>query len=232
MVIANLLEAKMKIDRLIRSKRKTIALIVDRDGQLLVRAPLKASTRQIDDFVTQKADWIRTTQEKVRLTYQKMRPKEYINGEGFLYLGKIYKLEISAWANRPLALNGDFILKKAYLPKAEQIFTRWYREQARLIIAERVGWFARKYGFSFKQIKITSARTRWGSCSSRGSLNFAWRLVMAPVETIDYVVVHELVHTIEKSHGKLFWGKVAAILPDYKKQIEWLKTNGHTLTLR
>jgi predicted metal-dependent hydrolase len=221
----------MKIDRLIRSKRKSIALIVDREGQLLVRAPLKASAYQIEDFVAKKADWIHTAQKKVRLTYQKVRPKEYVNGEGFLFLGKIYPLEIAARANHPLVLDGGFILKKNYLPKAEQIFTRWYREQARLFISERVAWFARQYEFAYKQIKITSARTRWGSCSSRGSLNFAWRLVMAPKEIIDYVVVHELVHTIEKSHRKLFWGKVAAILPGYKQQKEWLKINGHTLTL-
>jgi predicted metal-dependent hydrolase len=99
------------------------------------------------------------------------------------------------------------------------------------MIAERVAWYAAKYGFTYKQVKITSAQTRWGSCSAKGTLSFAWRLVMAPVPEIDFVVVHELVHTVEKNHGKAFWAKVKAILPDYKQRIEWLEVNGHLLKL-
>jgi len=100
------------------------------------------------------------------------------------------------------------------------------------VITERVQWYAAKHGLEYKQVKITSARTRWGSCNSRGTLSFSWRLVMAPVPVIDYVVVHELAHTVEKNHSKKFWAKVQIIMPDYQNRIEWLDKNGHLFNLR
>ena len=221
----------IKPDQIIRTRRKTIALIVKPDGSLVVRAPLRASSRQIQQLIEQKAPWIRATQEKVRRNYPKIAPKEYVNGEGFLYLGKSYRLAISPGASRQLTLEGQFLLSPSALPGARAVFIDWYRQQARQVIAERVAWFAAKYGFHYARIKITSARTRWGSYSSKGTLSFTWRLVMAPVEIIDYVVVHELAHTLEHNHGKAFWEKVKAITPDYKQKIAWLKINGATLDI-
>jgi predicted metal-dependent hydrolase len=221
----------IKPDQIIRTRRKTIALIVKPDGSLVVRAPLRASSRQIQQWIEQKASWIEATQEKVRRTYPKVAPKEFVNGEGFLYLGKSYRLQISTSACSPLALEKQFLLSPKALPRAREVFTGWYRQQARQVFAERVAWYAAKYGFRYARIKITSARTRWGSYSSKGTLSFTWRLVMAPVEIIDYVVVHELAHTLEHNHGKAFWEKVKAIVPDYKQKIAWLKINGATLDI-
>jgi len=78
---------------------------------------------------------------------------------------------------------------------------------------------------------ITSARTRWGSCSQEGALSFAWRLIMAPLPIIDYVVVHELAHIQVKNHSKRFWNKLNVLMPDYRQRIEWLERNGHLLSL-
>ncbi len=215
----------MIIDQIIRTKRKSIALIVKRNGKLVVRARLNTTDSQILAVIEKKKDWIRTKQEMVSETYPKATPKEYVNGEGFWFLGKTYRLEIIEKADKPLDLNELFLLDKAVLTKADIIFTNWYREQAFKIISERAAWYATKYGLSYKQVRITSAKTRWGSCSSKGTISFAWRLVMAPVPIIDYVVVHELVHMVEKNHGKAFWAKVKAIMPDYKQRIEWLEVN-------
>ena len=107
----------------------------------------------------------------------------------------------------------------------------WYTTQANSLIAERVQWYAAKYGFEYHQVKITKAKTRWGSCSPNGNLNFSWRLIMAPMQAIDYVVVHELVHLHEKNHARGFWAQVEAILPDYVQQVRWLKSNGYRLKL-
>jgi predicted metal-dependent hydrolase len=221
----------MEIDQIIRTKRKGIALIVKRDGKLVVRAPLNATDAQILALVEKKKDWIQTKQKMVSETYPKAAPKEYVNGEGFWFLGKTYRLEIVEKADKPLDLFELFLLDSVVLPKANIVFTNWYREQALKIISERVTWYAAKYGLSYKQVKITSAKTRWGSCSSKGTISFAWRLVMAPVPIIDYVVVHELVHMVEKNHGKPFWAKVKAIMPDYKQRIEWLENNENILCL-
>jgi predicted metal-dependent hydrolase len=88
---------------------------------------------------------------------------------------------------------------------------------------------ARKHGFHYQKLRISSARTRWGSCSSSGTLSFTYRLVMAPPEVVDYVVVHELVHTQVRNHSKTFWTTVEEIMPDYKQRRTWLKKNGGSL---
>lgn len=221
----------MKVDRLVRTRRKTIALIIRPDGSLMVRAPLRATNRQIQQLIDQKVAWIQETREKVKTTYPQVAPRQYASGETFLFLGKAHLLEVVEQASSSLALNGHFVLAKTVLPQAEAVFTRWYRQQSRQVIAERAACYAAKFSFQYKMVKITSARTRWGSCSSKGALSFTWRLVMAPLEIIDYVVVHELVHTLERNHRKAFWERVQAILPDYKHKIAWLKTNGHLLSL-
>jgi predicted metal-dependent hydrolase len=221
----------MKIDQIIRTRRKTIAIIVHRDGALIVRAPLKASTRQIQELVMKKEDWIRSKQEFVKMVYPPARPKVYQDGEEFLYLGKSYPLRIVDKIKPAVILDGYFYVDKKRHSDAELIMTRWYKEQARQVVTERASQFASQWSYHFGEIKITSAYTRWGSCSSKGTLCFTWRLVMAPLPIIDYVVVHELVHLIHKNHRKEFWRQVETILPDYKQSIQWLKLNGPMLQL-
>lgn len=159
-------------------------------------------------------------------------PQQFTPGAEFLYLGVSYPLKLVERSRENLVLNtGYFSLKTSTLPKAKEVFKKWYQEQARLLIEVRTAEFAAKYKLSYKLIKITSARTRWGSCSSRGTLSFTWRLVMAPLPVIDYVIIHELAHLVEKNHSKRFWTQVAAMMPDYAKHKKWLKENGLRLTL-
>jgi predicted metal-dependent hydrolase len=99
------------------------------------------------------------------------------------------------------------------------------------VISERVAYHAKKNKFAYRKIRISSARTRWGSCSTNGTLSFTWRLVLAPSEVIDYVVVHELAHTQIKNHSPKFWRRVVEIMPEFKRYITWLKKNGRFLTL-
>ncbi len=221
----------MKIDQIIRTKRKSIALIVEPDGRLVVRAPMRISDADIKHLVKQKERWIREKQKQVKDKSTQSKPKVYMDGEEFLYLGKSYQLKIVADLNPALVLSRKFYLSRRALPKAESVFTEWYREQARAVISERVKLYAARHGFTYRKIRITSARTRWGSCSSMGNLNFTWRLVMAPPEVIDYVVVHELAHLRVNNHSKEFWNQVERIMPDYKQRLKWLKENGQKLTL-
>jgi len=221
----------VKIDHIIRTKRKSIALIIKQDGRLVVRAPMRVSDADIKHLVKQKERWIREKQKQVKDKSTQSTPKVYMDGEEFLYLGKSYKLKIVTDLNPALVLSRKFYLSLRALPKAESVFTEWYREQARAVISERVKLYAARHGFKYRKIRITSARTRWGSCSSMGNLNFTWRLVMAPPEVIDYVVVHELVHLRVSNHSKEFWNQVEHIMPDYKQRLRWLKENGQKLTL-
>ena len=102
-----------------------------------------------------------------------------------------------------------------------------YKQQARKIITQKVEFFAHKYGFCYNTIKITSAKTRWGSCTSKWNLNFSYRLVLTPDDVIDYVVVHELCHLRQMNHSVKFWKEVETILPDYKTQNTRLRRNGY-----
>jgi predicted metal-dependent hydrolase len=94
-----------------------------------------------------------------------------------------------------------------------------------------VDFYARQNGFQYRKIGITSARTRWGSCSATSALNFSWRLIQAPMEAVDYVVVHELVHTVIHDHSRKFWTRLEQVMPDYRARRKWLKQNGHRLLI-
>lgn len=219
------------INKIIRTKRRTIALMVERDGSLTVRAPMRAKEETIHQFVKKKEKWILKKQAHVKAYYPPFVQKEYVNGEGFWFLGQIHKLQIVDEKKPNLYLNGNFRLAKTALPKADAVFEKWYRKQAYQVMSGRVQWYAAKHGYQYEQIKITSARTRWGSCNSRGTLSFTWRLVMAPMPVIDYVVLHELVHLQVKNHSKKFWSRVGVIMPDYEQKIDWLEKHGHLLNL-
>ena len=130
-----------------------------------------------------------------------------------------------------LVMDKTFNLTKTAQPEAMSHFVNWYKGQARTVLTERVAYFARNHKFKPLKLRISSARTRWGSCSAKGTLSFTWRIVMAPVEVIDYVVVHELCHLNELNHSRAFWMQVETILPDYKQKRKWLKDNGKLLVL-
>ena len=106
---------------------------------------------------------------------------------------------------------------------------RRYSELARDIFTRKAAWYARIMGVTYGRISIREQKTRWGSCSSKGNLNFNWRLIFAPPEVLDYVVVHELAHRKEMNHSKAFYAIVESIMPDYRKWKKWLKKNGGTL---
>jgi predicted metal-dependent hydrolase len=220
----------IEVKQIIRSKRKTLALIVKPDGSLIVRAPLRASEKSIREFVEKNAGWVAKKQAEA-LAALPAAPKQYLAGETFTLLGVAYPLEIVKGQKKPLILENGFKLAESAQSNAKLIFERWYRAQAKVILSERVDLYARRHGFEYKKIGITSARTRWGSCSASGSLNFSWRLIMAPLEAVDYVIVHELVHTVYHNHSKQFWGKVRELMPDYTERRKWLRRNATHLTL-
>jgi predicted metal-dependent hydrolase len=222
----------IKIDKLIRSARKSIALIVQRDGQLIVRAPYQATDEQIQAFINLKSSWVLRKQNEVQQKTSHVGPRKFESGEAFLYLGESYPLAITEKAAPLLEQKvGQFRLARRAQARAKDLLTAWYKKQARQVLEARVHIYAARYHLSYKRIRISSARTRWGSCSTTGTISFTWRLVMAPLPVIDYVVVHELAHTKEKNHAKRFWDTVAAMMPDYQKHRKWLKENGHLLNL-
>ena len=221
---------QIQIDKLIRSKRRTIAIIIERDSALTVRAPMRISQAQINSFVQEKSDWVTRTRERLK-SIRQTPSRQYTDGETFPFLGSSFDLKLVKPQHPSLKFDNGFTLSHTAQKRGESIFTLWYKERAYEVISERVTQFARQYNLTPGQVKITSAKTRWGSCSPNGTLNFTWRVVMAPLDVIDYVVVHELAHLHVKNHSSKFWKSVEAIYPDYKKQRNWLRENGEKLNL-
>ncbi len=222
----------MEINEIIRSKRRSFAIQVKRDGRLIVRAPQKASLKEIKRIVEQKSEWILRKQNLVQQKLTEITPKRYLEGEEFLFLGKKHPLYFKKNPGYSIALsNGSFTIDENYIGHERDLFVFWYKIQAKRIFTERAAFYSSQTGLRFSKIKVTNALKRWGSCSSKGNLNFPWRLVMGPAEVIDYVVVHEIAHIRHKNHSKFYWKKVESILPEYKKHEKWLKDNGHLLML-
>lgn len=217
------------IHKIIRSKRKTLGLQITKDAMLIVRAPLRASLKDIHEAVRTKLRWIEKKQKWMRENYREREAREFKEGERFLYLGEPYPL-VHTEEVEALAFDGKaFLFNPEQLPKAAEIFTDWYHWQALKVITGRVKHYAALHGFTYAKIKLSSAETRWGSCSHDGNLNFNWRLLMAPPEIVDYVVAHELAHLAERNHSRKFWDKVAAIFPAYETCREWLRKNDRSL---
>ncbi len=110
-------------------------------------------------------------------------------------------------------------------------FENFYKYKASIVISQRIKAISDIHGFQYKKICLTSAKKRWGSCSYNNCIRINWRLIMAPADIIDYVIIHELAHTIHKNHSRNFWNYVGLVMPDYKISIKWLKDNGHLLKL-
>ena len=220
----------IKANQIVRSSRKTLALIVKPDGSLIVRAPLRTSGKSVREFIEKNRQWIEKNQAKA-LASLPPTPKQYLPGEMFMFLGNMYALEIVKRQEKDLLLDHSFKLAEAARSNAALTFEQWFRGQARQILSERVQVYACQHDFQYERIGITSARTRWGSCRARGALNFSWRLILAPLEVVDYVVVHELVHIIFHNHSKRFWHKVGMVMPNYKEHRIWLRKNAQQLLI-
>jgi len=219
--------------QLIKSKRrrKTISLHIKEDGRIVIYAPYRTPQCEIERFLEKGRPWIVKKMLEKEESFKETE-KAFIIGEKFLYLGASYPLEIEESNDRkpPLELSyGKFVLDQDHTAKAKDLFIEWYKREAKEKIPGRVHYLSNKLNLLPQGIKITSARYRWGSCSRDNRLSFSWRIIMAPLKIIDYILIHELVHIKEKNHSKSFWSQVESIIPDYKVHRLWLKEYGHSL---
>jgi len=219
----------ISIDKLIRSHRKTIGLQITNDARLIVRAPYFASEGLIRRLIRQKESWIKAKQDYFKQRQSKGLVRKFQPGEEFLFLGKVYPLVISDDLPKAVVFDGSLKIAQVALSNVKKHLENWYKSQALDYITPRVEDYAREAGLKHHAIKVNEARTRWGSCGHKNTLNFTWRLIMAPPRVVDYVIVHELMHLKEKNHSHKFWAEVAQIIPDYRQDERWLKQNGHLL---
>jgi predicted metal-dependent hydrolase len=221
---------EIPVEKIIRSRRRTIALEVTPAATVIVRAPLRAPAEYIEEIIRQKSLWILRKMDEM-----KRRPlspcHEYAEGELFLFLGRSYPLQIVENVSMTIERSDRLYVSSTLIPDIRIQLKHWYIEEARKEIKARCMWVSLKTGHVPATIRITDARQRWGSCTNKGGLNFSWRLIQAPPEIVDYVVVHELVHISQPDHSKKFWAKVRKIMPDYEQRRNWLKDHERLLKI-
>ena len=214
----------IKPDKIIRSDRKTLSVGIDAFGRITVRAPRRTSDERINAFLKEKEAWIlKHTQNKAGR--QALLPSENLNGFTFLLLGETHRL-ILYNGGKVRYEKPDILLP---IGNAKERLVKWLKENAKRIFTEACTRRAAEMGVAFPSVSVTSARTRWGSCSYNNALHFTFRLLYAPKEVIDYVIVHELCHIKEKNHGANFWSLVGKYCPDYKEKRAWLRSRGYLL---
>jgi predicted metal-dependent hydrolase len=211
--------------------RRSIALEIAPDGQFIVRAPNFAGDEVIQKFINSKRNWIDKVYNRTRQRLALFKPKQFVTGENFLYLGNEHALYVARDMHGKFIFEDKFILNERYLPRARILFERWYKEEAFMFFTLRCKFYAENMGVRYNSIALSGAKYRWGTCYPGAKLRFNWRLIMAPKEVIDYVVVHELAHLIEPNHSSRFWAVVEKTFQDYREARKWLKENQFRLNL-
>ena len=214
--------------KIIKSNRKTLSISVNDNAELIVRAPKRISNDQIKEFITEKANWINNKQTlmRTRLNDVKERTK----------YAPLFRRPIPNKNNpnqrqsKEIIFNGkEFITNLQNKDALNLSLKFWYKKKFKEVAIPRLFYFANKHNLKINQVRIKEQKTLWGSCSSKNNINLNYLLIMAPLKVIDYVIIHELVHTIHKNHSENFWKSVASIMPNYDDARHWLKENGYKL---
>lgn len=163
--------------------------------------PKAFSEDEIERLVKQKTDWIK---EKLAFFNNEESNIIYLPKANILYLGKAH-------------------------PKPKSDIEKWYRKEAKNYLTKRIDFLAHKHNFKYNRIFIRDSKNKWGNCSKDKNISLNWRLIKAPVQVIDYVILHELCHTVIRKHTQAFWLKLSTVFPNYEEQTKWLKKYGKSL---
>ena len=208
-------------------RRKTVELVVDRGGELVIHAPTGVVSVVMEDFVRAKKFWLYTKLAEKEARNREVRVREYVSGEGFPYLGRSYRLLLVNEQNVPLKLAaGRFRLLRGEVARGRGHFIDWYTDHARVWLRRRVKGWASRMGVEPRRVEVRDLGFRWGSCGRAGGVNFHWGTILLPVTIVDYVIVHELAHLNEPNHTPEFWLVVERSMPDYPERKTWLAERG------
>jgi len=208
-------------------RRRTLQITVERDGSLRLAAPPDVEESVLRDFVVEKREWIYTKlAEKARLQRQ-VPAKQFIDGEGFLYLGRSYRLQlVDVQAVALKLVNGRFRLRRDYVECGREAFVDWYTIHATGWLWAKAREFQSRMEANPAGAKVQDLGYRWGSCGKGDWLYFHWKTILLPPAIAEYVVVHELAHLHEPHHTLDFWRRVERALPEFERRKIWLAENG------
>ena len=214
---------------------KTVAIHINPIGSVTVLSPKSLDLESIQKILYKRGKWIIEKQEQVKKNTDAISVKQFVSGESFPYLGRYYRLKVMQLNGETedkcrlvggrlvVEINGKANSKydKSAIKKA---LMNWYLQHAEDKIGERVIRIAQLVGKGPVSIKIKNQDKRWGSCSKSGIIRFNWKVIMAPISIMDYVIVHELCHLIHPHHSPQFWRRVQSVIPDYRRKRDLLKT--------
>ena len=219
------------------SRRRTVDLIVDRFGDLVINVPESLTRTEVESIVRRKQEWIYTKLGQKEIVLRPGRCKEYVTGEGFYYLGKKYRLKLfdpgDVTANTPplRLLHGRFLMSRSAIPDGRNHFIKWYMRQGQAWINNAVETLKERVLAEPRSVAVRDLKYRWGSCNSAGDVYFHWRAILLPPNVVRYLVLHELVHLHEHNHSPAFYERLRRAAPDYKEIETWLEANGDLYAL-
>ncbi|MFL0194914.1 M48 family metallopeptidase [Clostridium sp. WILCCON 0269] len=222
---------------ILRKNRKNISIKIDKKGKVIIIAPNEISYKAIEEVVKSKMPWILKGLQTIKEKMESTEFKGIQEGKKILWMGTpldIEKYPLNIQKCYVKIFKDRFVIYgfKTLLEDEENItitIHKFYREKAKVIFKHRVDVYSKKINVCPRKISIRCQKTIWGSCYSSGNINFNYKLLMAPIEIIDYIVVHELCHLVHMNHSKDYWKLVEYIIPDYINKKNWLKNNGYML---
>lgn len=216
-------------------RKKSASIYLDGEG-VKVRVPEGLPDNRVRDLISRKSPWIKRKLREAE-TAVPPRPREFVSGETFCYLGRNYRLKVLPGDTTSLKLKGGYL--EANIPSSSRtqendvsfLLVDWYQRHARERLEEKTRRYAKILQVKPGSVSVKDYKSQWGSCSAKGDISYNWRIVMAPHRIVDYVVVHELCHLLEHNHSPAYWCHVERILPDFRECREWLRRNSERLRL-
>ena len=218
---------------IIRTERTKSASIEVEDDIVKVVVPRFLSDQRIEDLIEKRTAWIR---QKLKIQTERIRPKpkEYVNGESFTYLGRNYRLKCIRGATGQVKLKNGYLnvpIKEgasgnAVEQSVRQSLHEWYQSRALEKLTQKTNRYSSILGVNPQSVGVRDYKARWGSCSPSGDVTYNWRIIIAPHPIVHYIVAHELCHLLEHNHGPKYWKLVQSLVPNYREHREWLKVNG------
>jgi len=223
----------LNIDIKKTNRKKTVSFQIEK-GIVKILVPKHLDKSRIDKLIKSKSKWIKTKLSKVDqiLPYRK---KDYVSGEDFLYLGKHYRLKILKGKKYNIELTDKYlkITIKSHTKdnKIKRLLKKWYFNNADNYLSELTNEISKKTGLNYRSVKVRNYKSRWGSCSSNGKIYYNWKIIMAPIRIIKYVICHELAHLKVYNHSPKFWMLLRSMYPNLDDAKTWLIKNKNTLDI-
>jgi predicted metal-dependent hydrolase len=207
--------------------RRALEITVDRGGELILSAPPQVHDDRLREFAQRKRMWVYKQLARRDALAQPTRRKQFVDGEGFAYLGRTYRLRLVAESDAAVKLSGGrFVMPQALARDGRERLIRWYQQRASRWLEDRIADYAPRMEVVPSGVRVQNLGYRWGSCGHSGAVYFHWKTILLPTQMVEYVVVHELAHLHEPHHSPEFWRRVERAMPDFERRKLWLAQHG------